>query len=268
VQTFLGTASDSRQAANLAWLAQQGIRVTLRIEEPALGHETDSYYDWPAQLGIFNRVRAVQALVNVEAVIVGNEPQSGYDLTWQSGNWGNNPDAYFTEAGGKAAKHNREVAAMVSLLRPLGVQIISPGWEHRRVRPEQPAQPGRATWRELCLPSYNACHGNGAHLYADSWASPEDDNRYKWAFGEEVERCHKALWINETNQHNPDATPVQKMRSCMAMYDLLMTLPDANRVVSYCPFVSNTGGPGYDQTYVMRDPQCYTELAAWLAASP
>lgn len=262
VQTFLGTASDPRQADNMRWLKTQGIRATLRIEEPNPGEEQGSFYDWPSQMGIMARVRNVQALVEVEAVIIGNESESPYDLTWASHNWGNIPDRTWLLPGGKAQAHNNAVTAMVSLLRPLGVHVCSPGWMHRRIRPAQPAQPGRASWRELCAPSYNACDTNGVHLYADSWSSPEDENRYLWAFGEEVARCHRAVWVNETNSNT--GTPIERMRACMRMYDLLARSVDAGRVESFCPFVSNSGGPGYGAGYIMRELVCYQELGAWL----
>jgi hypothetical protein len=246
----------------LQWLAQQGIRLTIRIEEPNAGEERGSYYDWPAQVPIMAKIRAVQALVDVEAVIVGNESEGPYDLTWASHNWGNTPDATWILPGGKAQAHNAAVHAMGLLLRPLGVKVISPGWAIRRITPTDPPQPGRMSWRELCAPSYNECDYNGVHIYEYSAISPEDDNRFLWTLGEELARCHRAVWLNEFNVST--GTALERMRACIHFAQLIDATPWADRVQSITPFVSNGTGVGYDPGYVMRDPQCYTELAAWL----
>ena len=56
VQTFLGTASDPRQADNMRWLAQQGIHVTHCRSRAQSWRELKDFW-WPSQMGIMARVR-------------------------------------------------------------------------------------------------------------------------------------------------------------------------------------------------------------------
>lgn len=266
LQMFVGTASDPRQTDQLKWLARNGVAVTLRIEEPNLGEERGSYYDPLARGNIIARVRYVQTLVSVEAVIVGNEPEHQYDLSWRSQNWGNTPDLFFPEQGGKAQAHNDALLAMIPLLRGLGVRVVSPGWTHRRVRPQQEAQPGRMSWRELCLPAYNACDRNGSHIYADSMASAADDERYLDEVGDEAGRCHRGIDLNETNIGTRSVTPVERMAALLEMYRLIAQSPDAGRFETFCFFCSN-GRPDENWAHmIIRDPASYGMLADWMGA--
>jgi hypothetical protein len=43
---------------------------------------------------------------------------------------------------------------------------------------------------------------------------------------------------------------------------VLMAQGWGSRIVSFCPFVSNSGGPGFDPVYVIRDPQAYQLLGS------
>jgi len=256
VQTFLTTALAHPE--QLDYLAAQGVRVSLRLDEPNRGQEGSSYYNRLNHPDILAKVRAVKMRVPVEAVIMGNEPENDYDLTWNSTNWGNMPDQWYRLPGGKAQAHAEAVADLAFALRGMGVASVSPGWTHKRITPRDAPQPGRESWRELTAYAYNACAANGAHLYAHDWASAEDENRYLWATGKEVARCHRAVWINETNVHKKE--DVWQMQTVIAMYQLLMAQSWGSRVVSFCPFVSNTGGPGYDSVYVLSDPAAYELL--------
>lgn len=258
VQLFLGMAGNFPD--QLDYLASKGVKISLRIEEPNHGEEGASYYNRNNHGAILAQIRAVKARVPVEAVICGNEPEHPYDLTWQSGNWGNNPDTWFRGPGGKAQAHADAVGALTFALRTLQVPCVSPGWAHKRITPRDAPLPGRASWRELTAPAYNQCAANGAHIYCHDYVSDEDENRYLWAAGEEVARCHRAVWINETNVHKGE--DVWQMQSIIKMYKLLMAQSWGGRIVSFCPFVANTGGPGYDQIYVIKDPQAYALLAA------
>ncbi len=257
VQMFLGVAANSIE--QLDYLASKGVRVSLRIEEPNRGQEAASYYNPNTYGDILNRIRAVKAHVGIEAVIIGNEPEHDYDLTW-SGAWGNNPDQWFRAPGGKAQAHAGAVAQLGSAVKALGVGVVSPGWSHKRITPRDAPQPGRASWRELALPAYNACDANGAHIYAHDWSSEEDDNRYLWTLGEEVARCHRSVWINETNVHKGE--DVWQMESIIKMWQLIGAQPWGGRVVSFCPFVANGTGVGYDPIYIIRDPAAYRVLGA------
>lgn len=258
VQLFLDTAVSHPE--QLDWLAAQSVKVILRISEPDRGKEASSYYNPNTYGDILNRIRTVKEHVGVEAVIIGNEPEHDYDLTWSSLNWGNNPDLWFRAPGGKASAHAGAVAQLGNAVKALGVGVVSPGWSHKRIRPQQSPQPGRMSWRELTLPAYNACDANGAHLYADDWASPEDENRYLWALGEEIARCHRAVWVNETNVHKGE--DAWQMQSVIKMYQLIQSQAWGGRMVSFCPFVSNGNGAAYDPIYIIRDPAAYAMLGA------
>jgi len=244
-------------------LASMGVRVTLRLEEPFMVPLEGSYYDPLAWAGIRAGVLHIRQRVEVEAVICGNEPAHGYSLTWSSRNWGNLPDSMFPNQGGRAAAHARGVAGVVAALRGV-CKVVSPGWEHKRITPRDAPEPGRATWRELCLGAYNSCDGNGSHVYGIAWLSPEDENRYLWSLGHEVERCHRAVWLNETQVGARALTDVQRMDAVMGMADLITEQEWGGRVVSLTPFVSN-GRPDEAWSHMrMRDPRAYERLGRWL----
>jgi hypothetical protein len=265
VQLFVGVASNLPLQSD--WLTSQGVRVTLRIEEPepSRGELPGSYYSPEGRAAIMERIRAIRRRVPVEAVIIGNEPEIAYNLEWGSANWGNNPDQWFLKPGGKAQAHMRAVDEMAARLRTEGIQPVSPGWSHQRITPRDQPQPGRAAWRELCLPSYNTMP-NGAHVYAHDWAPTphEDENRYLWALGIEVERCHQAVWLNETNVNKRSMTGVDRMRKVRLMAELIAQQAWGGRIVSFCPFVSN-GRAGEEWSHkIIRERQAYDELGAWL----
>lgn len=255
VQVFFKTALAI--PAMLTGLAALGVRVILRVEE-------DDYYDDGAPSRVVDGVRAIMQLVQVEAVIVGNEPEQGYDLTVGSPNWGNNPDALF--AKGKAFEHAYAFDGVRKLLVGLHVKVVSPGWSCNRMTPNDAPQPGRETWERICSMAYGQADYNGAHVYVLNWLGDEDSNRYKWELGNEEERCHKPLWINECNSGSSQATAVQHMAAVLQMADIARTHPQlASRVASFCPFVSNgLGPPSYPMAYVMKDPRCYELVAAWM----
>lgn len=254
----------------LETLASMGVRVTLRLEEPFMVPLEGSYYDPLAWPSIRAGVQHVKQRVEVEAVIVGNEPQHGYNLTWSSRNWGNLPDEMFPSEGGRASAHARGVAGIVGALRGV-CKVVSPGWEHNwktpHSSPEDPRnapEPGRMTWRELCLPAYNACDGNGAHVYALNYVSHEDENRYLWALGREVERCHRAVWLNETQVGARGLADVQRMDAVTRMGDLIAEQIWGGRVVSFCFFCSNGRADEEWSHMRVRDPKAYELLGNWL----
>lgn len=263
IQLFLGVANN--YPLQLDYLAGQGVRVTLRIEEPSSGQEAQSYYHAATHDVILSQIREVQKHIPVEAVIIGNEPEHDYDLSWQSGNWGNQPDQWYPGAGGKAQAHADAVMLLGIRLKMRGLGPVSPGWSHKRMTPRDPAQPGRATWRELCAPAYNRMD-NGAHIYALNWMGAEDENRYLWALGNELERCHRAVWINETNVGAKDLRDLERMRAVIDVARLIGSGAWGNRVVSFCPFVSNgLANPSWGHMRI-REPQAYAELRDWFNA--
>lgn len=271
VQLFFRTALTHLNL--LQQLAGMGVRVILRLEEPGQDESlNDTYYGAGAAARIRTQLLQIMQLVQVEAVIVGNEPEHPYDLNWRSGNWGNNPDGKWPL--GKAWQHARAFDEVSRVLIDLPLKTVSPGWSCQRLTPNDRAQPGRATWSRICTDSYNGTFirnpaggsrlANGAHIYVHNWLGEEDFNRFKWELGNELERCHRAIWINECNTNN--GGPVDRMMAVLAMADLVRAHPDGNRVESFCPFVSNGLGNAYPPGYILRDPECYRRVAAWMAS--
>jgi hypothetical protein len=269
VQLFFRTALN--RPNQLQQLASMGVRVVLRLEEPGQDEPlNDTYYGAGAPGRIRGQLLQLMQLVQVEGVIVGNEPEQPYDLTWKSPNWGNNPDGKWPI--GKAWHHARAFDEMRQALGDLPVRIVSPGWTCQRLTPNDRPQPGRATWARICADPYNGTFirdpavgaklANGVHIYVLNWLGEEDFNRFRWGFGNELERCHRAVWINECNTNS--GPPVERMRAVLSMADLVRAHPDGNRVESFCPFVSNGLGNHFPAGYIMRDRACYELLSAWM----
>lgn len=263
VQLFLGVAKNT--PAQLDTLRSQGVSVILRIEEPDPGKRAGSYYDEGAHLQIVGDVNAVRQHVEVEAVIVGNEPQGFYNLKHGSPTWGNKPEPEYPNKGGRAEAHRYALGKLRVALQAGGLKVVSPGYKRGRVRPEQPPEPGNATWARECLLEYNKCDAGGIHVYEDSWLSVEDENRYKWAVGEELERVHTSVWLNETNINTRQATDVERMRALISMYDLLASQPWTDGVItSFCPFSSNGRSDEIWSHMIIRDIWAYQTLRTWL----
>ena len=269
VQLFFRTAVNRPNM--LPQLASMGVRVTLRLEEPGQNEPlSDTYYGAGGAGMLRAQLMQIMQSVQVEAVIVGNEPEQPYDLTWQSGNWGNNPDGKWPL--GKAWHHARAFEEVRQTLADLPVRVVSPGWSCQRLTPNDRPQPGRTAWARICADSYNgtlvrdpavaAKLATGAHIYVLNWLGEEDFNRFRWEFGNEMERCHRAVWINECNTNS--GAPVERMRSVLAMADLVRAHPDGSRVESFCPFVSNGLGNHFRPGYIMRERACYELVAAWM----
>jgi hypothetical protein len=261
VQLFYRTALVLPR--QLEVLAQMGVSVTLRLEEPSQIPISESYYSQANHGSIRAGIEQIRRKVPVQAVIVGNEPEHPYNLAWGHP-WGNTPTPAFPSAGGRAQAHSDAVAALQPILKGLGVKAVSPGWTHKRITPRDDPQPGRMTWRELCAGAYNACDGNGAHVYAHNFISPEDENRYLWALGEEVARCHRSVWLNETNVNTRGISDAERMAKVRAMAELIAAQGWGGRVVTFCPFTSNGRDDEEWSHLIMRSPQAYFELGQWL----
>ncbi|HEX8221695.1 MAG TPA: hypothetical protein VF914_21080 [Chloroflexia bacterium] len=269
VQLFFRAALNRPEM--LKRLKAMGVRVTLRLEEPGQDEPVEfTYYGANAWLWVRSGLLQIGQLVNVEAVIVGNEPEQPYDLSWSSANWGNNPDGKW--ARGKVWHHAFAFEQVRKALADLPVKVVSPGWSCQRMTPNDRPQPGRASWGRSCADAYNGAFitrpeegeklATGAHIYVHNWLSDEDINRFKWELANELERCHRVVWINECNSNN--GTPLQRMAAVLAMADLVRGHRDGGRVGSFCPFVSNGLGNAYGAGYIMRDPECYKLLGRWL----
>jgi hypothetical protein len=80
---------------------------------------------------------------------------------------------------------------------------------------------------------------------------------------------HKGLIIDEVGISGGH-TQQEKMHAYIDIAQLLLTHRAlGSRVDALIPFVSN-GDPGnppsWDRRYLLRDPACYAELGAWMAA--
>ena len=264
VHLFLGVARNNPNN-QLEYLHGKGGKVTLRVEEPVPGQSANSYYNEATHPRIVSDISWIDDRVEVEAVIVGNEPQGFHSQERGSANWGNNPDGEFPK--GRAWAHQYALDRLRAALQAHDYKVISPGYKRGRVRPQQAAQPGNATWGRICSDAYDRCTAGGIHVYADAMQSGVDDERYLWAIGEELERVHTAAWLNETNINSPSASAQERMRGCMHMYDLLAAQPWAVDVIgSFCPFVSN-GRAGEEWSHmIMRDPVAYKLLGSWMSS--
>ena len=264
IQMFFLTAYVLKD--QLRWLQSQGIRVSLRLDEPNRDDADGiarSYYNTATHGEIKRKLIEMKGLVNVEAVICGNEPEIEYDLTRGSPNWGNNPEPNFPL--GKAFHHQYALGQLRSMLEGSGTVLVTPGWSHKRVVPRQPPQPGRSVWERICAIEYNKCAAGGVHVYAYGWESDEDVNRYLWHAGIELGRVQTAAWWNETNTDNKRLTPLDRMHACLAMYEQMAQQNWSEPIKSFCPFVSN-GRAGQSWSHmIMRDPACYTLLGQWMA---
>jgi len=268
VQLFLGVGYNRRE--QLHRLAAEGVSVIFRIEEPSRGNQQDvngSYYTADGRARIARQLSEIRQDVPglvVEAAIAGNEPEIEYDLTRGDGHeWGNAPEANFPQ--GRLWLHQYAVGEMRKLLTPMGIVTVAPGWSHRRLTPRDAPEPGRQSWARACGEVYNGGPA-GMHAYCHSYTSPEDENRLLWRVGIELERIQGEAWINEISVKSMVLTDVQRMLAVMRMYDLLAAQPWSGPIKSFCPFVSNGRVDQSWSNMIMRDPQCYVELGAWLAS--
>lgn len=258
----------------LQWLAQQGRRVVLRIEEPNhhnAGEIATSYYNSDTHPSIKSKLEQMMRVVSVEAVTIGNEPEHEFNLT-RGHPWGNEYSEKWRHWKGKVGVHSEAIGRLAFTLKDMPVQLVSPGWTHKRKVPKDPPEPGRADWARTCTVAYNKLQGGGIHLYGHGaetlYENGEDYNRLLWSFGHELERVHTKPWVLEINTAPNKGSELEHMRWVCRMYEVL-TGPEhsmGNDLAFYCPFTSN-GIPGeaWPQKFLMRDPACYAYLAEWLS---
>jgi hypothetical protein len=134
----------------------------------------------------------------------------------------------------------------------------------RSISEDEPPQPGQYTWAEILRLSYDKAQGNAVHLYTYNWQTLVDIFRVKFAMKHYEGMWHQPVWIDEVNINS--GTPVARMNACIAIATMLITHPLGRRVVSFCPFVSNGDGVGWPIGYLMRDPQAYDALGAWMTS--
>jgi hypothetical protein len=237
--------------ATLDRLHSMGVRLVIRVPE-------GSYGDDLAPGRIRNQVLACQAHVSVVVVIVGCEPEAAFDFRYGAASWRQDV----------AYSHRDALSRVAAALRAAGFTVVSPGWRMRSISEDEPAQPGIQTWTEICRLSYDTCNGNGGHLYEYGWDGPVDELRFKFALKDLQTRFHQPIYLDEVGISG-GATSAQKMRSYIEMAQLLVTEQIGQRVLLFCPFVSN-GSPGnppaWSPGYLLSDPQCYVELGQWMVA--
>ncbi|HYP39344.1 MAG TPA: hypothetical protein VEX13_03205 [Chloroflexia bacterium] len=235
----------------LSRLRQEGRRVVLRIEEHT--YSTDG-----APAAIRSRFRTMRQLVNIDAVIIGCEPDDLVpSLEYGAPSWGQD----------HANEHQFRLDRVRAALQPEGVTLVSPGLMMRSISEDDAPQPGKVTWREIIAPAYNKCDGNGVHIYGHKWESFVDALRAKFALKQAMELFHKPLWIDECGFGL--GTETTAMNGWISFAGMIMAQPRlAARVEMICPFVSN-GDPGdppvWPRRYLVRDTAEYQRLGTFLA---
>lgn len=245
-------------AATLDGLKARGVRVVLRTDE--------DYYSDDAPSRIRGLLRRAQQRAEVEAVIVGVEPENAQTLTYGAGTWGQQ----------WAYVHRKRSDAVRAALQGLGVKVISAGWTMRSISEDEAPQPGKVTWREIVTASeagvggradfgYNddEYDGAGCHIYQYGWQSFVDVVRLKFALKEAQSLFHKPLWIDELGISS--GGQLQRMAAYLDIATMLLTHPLGERVEMLCPFISNGNGIGWDPGFLMTDPACYRLVREWLA---
>lgn len=194
----------------------------------------------------------------VEAVILGNEPERSYDTCYGSPDWGLGYDGAWTHA-------NRADAYRRTLQGIGGIKVIAPAFSRGAISEDDAPHPGQESWAEVCRAVYDACDGQGFHLYQYAWKSPVDSLRLRFALQRGEERHHRNLWIDELGIDT--GTPVERMAAYIDVARLLERHPYGERVEFLCFFVSNGDGQGWGKNYIIRDRQAYKLLGSFMAGN-
>lgn len=237
------------------YLHRNGYQVVVRIPESEFEH-----------LHLWTTISSLIPLKQfLYAIVFGNEPEYEYDLTWSSENWGNDPDIPFPE--GKAWRHASRVSNATELAKSAlpQVKLISPGWKMRRITEDEPPQPGRMVWADICRPSYNRLL-NGAHIYGYSWRSEVDVQRAKWSMAEIESIFHHEIWINEFNVHS--GSDEEQMNAFIEFQRRILLDPGVKcgkRVENMTLFVSNGDPNTWDAVFLVESQSAYRMLGNWLS---
>ena len=201
--------------------------------------------------------------LGVDTVIVGVEPDHAYDMRFGSPTWGQ----------AAAAVHRDNLAAMLQLLRPLHVRVVSPGWTSRTrdMNWVEGVFPGEQSWLEITREAYNACDLNGFHWYSYDGTPYDVNERMRRTLWLEQGRRHKPLYIDEVGVDR--GTPVQRVTVYLHLATLLLNTGSpptpfefsGARVEALVPFVSNGNGRGWDPAYLIRDPAAYALIGRFMA---
>jgi hypothetical protein len=239
--------------AMLAHLASLQKRVVIRLTEENVFNIAPAI--------IRQRLDDIVRTITVDAVILGCEPENGFDMEYGSPNWGNRGDQPWVW------HHAARVSLLHEALDGMPFKRVSPGWTMRSISEDEAPQPGVVTWAECTRMAYNKFDGNAAHIYQYGWTSVVDELRFKFALKEAQARHHKPVWIDEVGISS--GSDVERMRAYIAIATMLLQHKLGDRVEMLCPFIS-TGDPGdppaWDGRLLIRDAEAYRLLGAFMAA--
>lgn len=239
----------------LAKLRLHGIRAIIRLDE------SDYYGDnapTAIRLGLEERVRAG----DVEAVVIGVEPENGINMRYGSPSWRHD----------LAQRHAAATNRVARAISGLGLKVITAGWTMRGVDPQHdPPEPGVTSWREHTAYAYTdvTIAGNGFHLYEYDWIWQADGRnvdfeRAQITLRTAQEHFHKPLWIDELGIDH--GTPVQRVRAYLDFCRWLLADHLGGRVECVAPFVSNgTPNGHWEAGKLIRDPAAYVLIAEFMA---
>lgn len=226
-------------------LAKHDIAVVIRLENERLTNPLGS---------IQAQVREAMGRARVKAVIIGNEPDVAFQLTYGA-DWGTSSLAWSWAA---------LVDTVRAALSGLGPAIIGGALAWRGFVESYPPMPGQIAWREILRDAYNQCQGVGVHIYAFGWWQypPIAQFLHELRYWETL--WHQPIYLDEFNLVTGDN--LTRMAVCIGAAEAILHTPAlAERVEMFCPFISNGLGNAYDKGLIMQDPAAYTLLARFLA---
>ena len=232
------------------------------------------------------------------AVLCGNEPDPQC-LRWHMPNgqpcaWSNEPD----QPDG-SSPWSREMALVLQCATNLdgyGIHLVSPAYQMHGLSPDDPADPGLFSLRELAQPVYygydSPITANGVHYYDHGWwerdppPPPEGATRERWiawaitTAGAKIATHHNTsnfkqavrfwsgyhhhiIFWDESNTFRTAYSEAQHMEACIGKSKILIHDRSAEgyrvgeRVAMFSPFSSNGLANHYPAQYVMRDPGSY-----------
>lgn len=243
----------------LVRLSTANRRVIIRLE--------DNNQRPPAEIA--RALNDIRHVVPIDAVIVGNEPDGGFNMRYGSPSWGQL----------RAYESAMRTSYLVEAVRGLGLPVVSPPMSHPpdAISEDGPPLPGRVTFREIVAPKYQEADGCGLHIYALGWGFNGQDptdvqqvnrDRFKFALKAGVENWHRPCYIDEVGVIL-GGDDVLQMRAYLEMADIIMRSRCNDRVKMFCPFIS-AGDPGsppaWDARFILSLPAAYALLGAWMTS--
>jgi hypothetical protein len=239
-------------------LNQRGCSVVIRLGE-------GDYYGGDDPGRVMDMVLYLSQYCPIYCIIVGVEPENGISFKYGAPDWGQL----------KAYEHRARFDAMRLPLQAQGFKVVSPGWTMRSISEDEPPQPGKTTWREICtLPQtvngvlsygYDGANGCGVHIYQYGWDGPVDELRLKFAVKDWQSLLHQPLYIDELGITGK-MSQQEKMAAYTEIADILMTSVLGQRIELITPFVSNgTPNGQWSPGFLLTDPVAYQKLGQWIS---